>query len=109
MHFPDIKEAFYAHCAILIEGETEYGCIKAFADKLKEYATAFGIDIMSMPEINISSMLQAAQEAGATESQIIGATTILLALTRDIEAESGQVWADCWAGLKSRLLNYLIN
>lgn len=26
MHFPEIKEAFYAKCAILIEGETEYSC-----------------------------------------------------------------------------------
>lgn len=34
MHFPEIKEAFYAKCAILIEGETEYGCIRAFADKV---------------------------------------------------------------------------
>ena len=33
MHFPEIKEAFYAHCALLIEGETEYGCIRSFADK----------------------------------------------------------------------------
>lgn len=34
MHFPEIKEAFYAKCAVLIEGETEYGCIHAFARKL---------------------------------------------------------------------------
>lgn len=34
MHFPEIKEAFYAKCAILIEGETEYGCIHAFAEKV---------------------------------------------------------------------------
>jgi len=34
MHFPEIKEAFYAHCAILIEGETEYGCIRAFAKNI---------------------------------------------------------------------------
>ncbi len=34
MHFPEIKEAFYAHCVILIEGETEYGCITEFANKL---------------------------------------------------------------------------
>ena len=34
MHFPEIKEAFYSKCAILIEGETEYGCIHAFAKKL---------------------------------------------------------------------------
>lgn len=34
MHFPEIKEAFYAKCAILIEGETEYGCIRAFSEKV---------------------------------------------------------------------------
>lgn len=34
MHFPEIKEAFYAKCAVLIEGETEYGCIHAFAEKI---------------------------------------------------------------------------
>jgi putative ATP-dependent endonuclease of OLD family len=34
MHFPEIKEAFYAKCAILVEGETEYGCIRAFADNI---------------------------------------------------------------------------
>lgn len=34
MHFPEIKEAFYSKCAILIEGQTEYGCIHAFASKM---------------------------------------------------------------------------
>lgn len=34
MHFPEIKEAFYSHCAVLIEGETEYGCIADFAKKI---------------------------------------------------------------------------
>jgi len=33
MHFPEIKEAFYSKCAILIEGDTEYGCIFDFAQK----------------------------------------------------------------------------
>lgn len=33
MRFPEIKEAFYSKCAILIEGETEYGCIFDFAQK----------------------------------------------------------------------------
>lgn len=34
MHFPELKEAFYAKCVILIEGETEYGCIQSFAETL---------------------------------------------------------------------------
>ena len=35
MHFPEIKEAFYAKCVILVEGETEYGCIHSFANTLE--------------------------------------------------------------------------
>lgn len=35
MHFPEIKEAFYAKCAILVEGETEYGCIHSFSNTLE--------------------------------------------------------------------------
>ena len=38
MHFPEIKEAFYSKCAILIEGQTEYGCIHAFASKILSFA-----------------------------------------------------------------------
>ena len=34
MHFPELRESFYAHCAILVEGETEYGCINQFAYKV---------------------------------------------------------------------------
>ena len=34
MKFRDLREAFYAHCVILFEGETEYGCIPYFAEKL---------------------------------------------------------------------------
>ncbi len=34
MHFPELRETFYSHCAILVEGETEYGCISQFATKI---------------------------------------------------------------------------
>lgn len=47
MHFPEIKEAFYAHCGVLIEGETEYGCIHAFADKVGVALDDFGICIIN--------------------------------------------------------------
>lgn len=47
MHFPEIKEAFYAKCAILIEGETEYGCIHAFADKTGVSLDDFGICVIN--------------------------------------------------------------
>lgn len=47
MHFPEIKEAFYAKCAILIEGETEYGCMQAFADKLNISLDDCGICVIN--------------------------------------------------------------
>lgn len=34
LHFPEIKEAFYAKSAILIEGPTEFGCMRLFAEKM---------------------------------------------------------------------------
>jgi len=47
MHFPEIKEAFYAHCVILIEGETEYGCIRAFAKKIGVSLDDHGICVIN--------------------------------------------------------------
>lgn len=47
MHFPEIKEAFYAKCAILIEGETEYGCMNAFAEKIGVSLDDYGICIIN--------------------------------------------------------------
>ena len=31
MHFPEAKEALYARCIILVEGETEYGSFAGIA------------------------------------------------------------------------------
>ena len=47
MHFPELKEAFYSHCAILIEGETEYGCIRGFAESLSISLDDLGICIIN--------------------------------------------------------------
>lgn len=47
MHFPEIKEAFYAKCVILIEGETEYGCINAFANKMGISLDDYGICVIN--------------------------------------------------------------
>ena len=47
MHFPEIKEAFYAKCAILIEGETEYGCIHTFATKIGVSLDDYGICVIN--------------------------------------------------------------
>lgn len=43
MHFSDIKEAFYSKCVLIVEGETEYGCIRGFANTLKIPLDDYGI------------------------------------------------------------------
>ena len=47
MHFPEIKEVFYAKCALWIEGETEYGCIHKFAEKLGVSLDDYGICVIN--------------------------------------------------------------
>ena len=80
---------------------------QAFADKLKQLATAFQIDLLSLSDINIGSLLTAAQQAGATETEIASASAILMALFNDVVVEDGGTSANAWAGLKSRLPGYL--
>ena len=79
---------------------------RAFADKLKQLAMAFQIDLTTLPDINIGTMLQAAQQAGATETEIANASAILMALFNDVVVEGCGTSADAWAGLKSRLPGY---
>ncbi len=43
MHFSDVKEAFYSKCVLIVEGETEYGCIRGFANTLKIPLDDYGI------------------------------------------------------------------
>lgn len=80
---------------------------RAFALKLLEFEAAFMVDLAALPDINISTMLQAAQQAGATETEIANASAILMALFNDVVVESCGTSADAWAGLKSRLPGYL--
>ena len=80
---------------------------RTFAGMLLHYATAFGVDLTALPDINISAMLAAAQAAGATAAEIADATAMLLAAKADIEAEAAMTWAECWRGLKERLPGYL--
>ena len=80
---------------------------RAFTEKLAQLATKFQIDLLALPDINIGTMLTAAQTAGATEADIANASVILMALFNDVVVEAGGTSADAWAGLKSRLPGYL--
>jgi putative ATP-dependent endonuclease of OLD family len=43
INFQDIKEAFYSKCVLIVEGETEYGCIRGFANTLNIPLDDYGI------------------------------------------------------------------
>lgn len=47
MHFPEVKEALYSKCAILVEGETEYGSFGYFAQTLGANLDYFGICLIN--------------------------------------------------------------
>ena len=80
---------------------------RTFAAMLLHYATAFGVNLAELPDVNIQAMLAAAQQAGVQPADIADATAMLLAAKADIEAEAGGSWAECWQGLKGRLPGYL--
>lgn len=47
MHFPEVKEALYAQCAIIVEGETEYGSFAYFARTLGVHFDYHGICLIN--------------------------------------------------------------
>ena len=47
MHFPEVKEALFAHCAVLVEGETEYGSFGYFAKTLGYSLNFYGICLIN--------------------------------------------------------------
>lgn len=47
MHFPEVKEALYARCVLLVEGETEYGSFEHFARTLKADFDYHGICLIN--------------------------------------------------------------
>ncbi len=47
MHFPEVKEALYSRCAIIVEGETEYGCFSGFGQTLGLRFDYYGICLIN--------------------------------------------------------------
>ncbi len=80
---------------------------RTFAGMLLHYATAFGVDLTALPDINIGAMLAAAQQAGVSPEAIADASAILMALFNDVVVESGGTPGRAWEGMKERLPGYL--
>ncbi len=47
MHFPEVKEALYSRCTILVEGETEYGSFGYFAKTMGVHFDYHGICLIN--------------------------------------------------------------
>ena len=59
MHFPEVKEAMYSRCTILVEGETEYGSFGYFAQTLGVHLDYHGICLINARgESSISKIAQ---------------------------------------------------
>lgn len=58
MHFPEGKEALYARCIIIVEGETEYGSFRGFGKKLGVDFDYFGICLINARGESSISKLQ---------------------------------------------------
>ena len=58
MHFPEAKEALYARCIIIVEGETEYGSFTGFGKKLGVDFDYFGICLINARGESSISILQ---------------------------------------------------
>lgn len=58
MHFPEAKEALYARCIIIVEGETEYGSFAGFGKRLGVDFDYFGICLINARGESSISKLQ---------------------------------------------------
>ena len=47
MRFPELKETFYSHCVLFVEGATEYGCIGIFANIMNINLDDYGVCIIN--------------------------------------------------------------
>lgn len=84
-HFPEIKEAFYSHCAILIEGDTEYGCMREFANKLG----------VSLDEHEISVINANGEHSIKPLRKLLDAFGIPSVVIYDNDVKQGQTPGDC--------------
>lgn len=62
LHFPFIKEAFFARCAIFVEGDSEYGSFPFFGEKLGIDFDDLGITVIQAGGNSVSYLLQIAEK-----------------------------------------------
>ena len=64
LHFPFIKEAFFARCAIFVEGDSEYGSFPFFAQKCDIDLDEYGICVIQAGGDSVLQLIQLAEKFG---------------------------------------------
>ena len=64
LHFPFIKEAFFARCAIFVEGDSEYGSFPLFAKKCDIDLDDCGICVIQAGGDSVLQLIQLAEKFG---------------------------------------------
>lgn len=64
LHFPFIKEAFFARCAIFVEGDSEYGSFPLFAKKCDIDLDDYGICIIQAGGDSVLQLILLADKFG---------------------------------------------
>ena len=62
LHFPFIKEAFFARCAIFVEGDSEYGSFPLFAKKCDIDLDDCGICVIQAGGDSVLQLIQLAEK-----------------------------------------------
>lgn len=64
LHFPFIKEAFFAKCVIFVEGDTEYSSLPILGEKLFADFDDLGICVIQARGESVSKLMQVAESFG---------------------------------------------
>lgn len=96
LHFPFIKEAFFARCAIFVEGDSEYGSFPFFAQKCDIDLDEYGICIIQAGGDSVLQLIQLAEKFEIPcigikdsdgDSTPTGIPNLWKTIERDFEAE----------------------
>ena len=96
LHFPFIKEAFFARCAIFVEGDSEFGSFPFFGEKADIDFDDFGITVIQAGGDSVPQLIQIAEKFGIPcigindndgDTSPSGIDNLLKTKERDFEAE----------------------
>ena len=113
LHFPFIKEAFFARCAIFVEGDSEFGSFPWFAKKCDIDIDGYGICIIQAGGDSVLQLIELSEKFGIPcigikdsdgDNSPTGVPNLWKTTKRDFEAELMQLIDDGKEGLLCEIL-----